>query len=243
MNMTRRFPCCLMALAAAAFALLSETARTGWLYAQQDHVEVEAEHDHDAADHAADGHGDQAGAEQVPGEDAHGAGAAGEDINPLSIDPDLAICTAIVFFVLLAFLAKFAWGPIIQGLERREQAIAEQIEQAQQSAEQAQQSLAQYEAKLASAADEVKALMAQARKDADVTKEQIVSQAKEAAQRERDRAVEDIRLAKEGAVQELAEKSVDAAVQLAGRMIHKEVDPQTHSELINDALKRFPSRN
>ena len=164
-------------------------------------------------------------------------------MNPLSIDPDLAICTAIVFFVLLAFLAKFAWNPIIQGLDKRESSIAGQIDEAKRSADQARQTLQDYESKLANAADEVKALMVQARKDADANKERIVAEAKDAAQRERDRAVDDIRLAKEGAVQELAEKSVDAAVQLAGRMINKEVDSNAHSDLIKDAIEKFPSQN
>ena len=56
--------------------------------------------------------------------------AAAEEANatPLAFDPDLAICTAIVFVALLAILWKFAWGPISAGLDKREQSIAGNIE-------------------------------------------------------------------------------------------------------------------
>lgn len=163
--------------------------------------------------------------------------------NPLSIDPDLAVFTAIVFVILLVILRKFAWGPIMEGLDKRESSIAGQIEEAKQSNEKAQQALAEYESKLAAAADEVKALLAEARQDAEATKERIVAEAEEAARRERERAIEDINLAKDAAVRELAQRSVDAAVTLAGQVLRKEVDSQQHSQLIQDALEKFPSRN
>jgi F-type H+-transporting ATPase subunit b len=163
--------------------------------------------------------------------------------NPLSIDPDLAIFTAIVFVILLLVLRKFAWGPIVEGLEKRESSIANQIEEAKQCNEKAKQSLAEYEAKLAASAEEVKAMLAEARQDAEATKARIVSEAEEVARRERDRAVQDIGLAKEAAIRELAQRSVDSAVSLASQVLRKEVDSGAHSQLIQESLEKFPSRN
>lgn len=163
--------------------------------------------------------------------------------NPLSIDPDLAIFTGIVFVILLLVLRKFAWGPIVEGLDKRESSIASQIEEARQCNEKAKQSLAEYESKLAAAGEEVKSLLAEARADADATRERIVAEAEEAARRERERAIQDITLAKDAAVRELAQKSVGAAVSLAGQVLRREVDSQVHSQLIQDTLEKFPSRN
>lgn len=183
-------------------------------------------------------------AESESGESSHDDHANDETkTNPLSIDPDLAIFTAIVFVILLVILRKFAWGPIMEGLDKRESSIANQIEEAKQSNEQAKQALAQYEAKLAAATDEVRGLLAQARQDAEATKERIVAEAEQAARRERERAVQDIVLAKDAAVRELAQKSVDAAVALAGQVLRREVDSQKHAQLIQDSLEKFPSRN
>ncbi len=173
---------------------------------------------------------------------AFAAGDSGST-NPLSIDPDLAIFTAIVFLLLMIFLGKFAWGPIMVGLNKRETSIAEQIDEAKQNADKANATLQQYEVKLAAAAGEVKAMMAEARKEAEAVKDKIVADAKEAAGRERDRALSDIQVAKDAAVRELAQRSVDSAVALAGRMLKHEVDSNVHAQLIQDALEQFPNQN
>ena len=86
---------------------------------------------------------------------------------PLPFDPDLAVWTVGVFVLLLAVLWKFAWGPILAGLEKREHAIAEEIASAHRQHEEANTLVAQYEARLAAAGDEVRALLDEARRDAD----------------------------------------------------------------------------
>src|SRR5262249_5869020 len=79
--------------------------------------------------------------------------------DPLSVDPDVAIWTVVVFVVLLMVLKKFAWGPILQAVEGREHHIADQLTQAERSNEEAKRLLASYETKLADAANEVRALL------------------------------------------------------------------------------------
>lgn len=156
---------------------------------------------------------------------------------------DLAIATFLVFLLLLAILAKFAWGPISRGLEQREETIARQIEEARLGAERATQSLHEYEKKLGIATEEARNIVAQARKDAEAAKDRIVAEARDAAAKERDRAVADITTAKNQALQEIAQKSVSTAVTLAGKIIRREVKPQDHEALIGDALNQFTKLN
>jgi F-type H+-transporting ATPase subunit b len=163
--------------------------------------------------------------------------------NPLSIDPDLAIFTALVFLLLLAVLGKFAWRPIIEGLERRERAIADQIEETRRSTAEANLLLQQYQAKLAESAAEVKEMIAQAHRDADASRDRIVAEARAAAARERDKAVAEINEAKETALREMAQKSVDTAVALAGRIVRRQITDEDHARLIQESLERFPSQN
>jgi len=171
------------------------------------------------------------------------ANAAANLTAPEEYKYDLSIYTFVVFLLLLLILGKFAWGPIVQGLDKREQGIADQIEEAKQGAEKATQTLEQYQAKLAAATEEVKELMAQARRDAESAKERILSEAQEAAERERERALSDIEAAKNKALTELAQKSVDTAVALAARVVRKEINPDDHANLIKESLQQFPSRN
>ncbi|MGE0756123.1 MAG: F0F1 ATP synthase subunit B [Pirellulaceae bacterium] len=194
------------------------------------------------AEHAAGDHGGGHGAHHDPTDLSH-ANAGPQLEDPSQWKSDLAIGTLLVFLGLLILLTKFAWRPIMDGLEKREAAIAANIEEAQRSADKAAAQLRQYEAKLAAAAEEARNIVGQARKDADAARERILAEAQEAAQKERQRAIEDITGAKNQALQEMTQKSVDLAVVLAGRMVRRQLTQQDHAELIREVLDQFPSRN
>ena len=191
------------------------------------------------------------GPDGADGADEHGAAAHGADdghgahanTNPLSIDPDLAIFTFIIFALLAVILRKFAWGPIRDAVEQRERRIAEQLEEAQRNRDEAQRMLSDHEAKLAATADEVKTIMDEARRDAENQKGQIIADAETAAAEQKDRAVREIDAAKNSALEQLASRSVDQAVSLAGRIVGQSLNKDDHGKLIQDALKQFPSDN
>lgn len=169
---------------------------------------------------------------------------AGLQLNdPSQFRSDLAIWTFVVFLCLLLILGKFAWGPVMNGLDQREQSIATMIDEAKQGQEKAAEQLKQYEARLAVAGEEARELVAQARKDAEAAKDRILAEAQEAADRQRQRAVEDIQVAKNIALQEITETSVDLAVNLAGRIVRQQLRAEDHSQLIREAMDQLPSRN
>jgi F-type H+-transporting ATPase subunit b len=172
---------------------------------------------------------------------AEGGHAAAADPDPLIIDVDLAIWTLIVFLVVLAVLWKFAWGPIVDALEHREQHISDHIAGAERANEDAKRNLADYETKLAEAANEVREMIEEARQDADHTRQEIVADAKREAGAERDRALRDIETAKGTALKELAENSANLAVDLAGKIIQEKLKPEDHSALIRKAVDGFPA--
>jgi len=171
------------------------------------------------------------------------AGGGGGSTNPLTVDPDLAIFSLIIFVVLLVVLKVFAWGPIMNGLKMREDSIAGEIEAAEQKNQQAQDLLTQYEAHLSSAEDKVREMIEDGRRSADSQKQQILEEAQNAAKAERDRALREIGAAKNSAVNELAQKSVDAAVDLASRIVGEQLAPADHNRLIQETLEKFPSQN
>ena len=174
--------------------------------------------------------------------DAHDEGG-GTNLNPLTADPDLAIVTAVIFVILLVVLYKFAWGPITEGLEKREQGIADQIDEAKRVNLDAKKMVVQYEAKLESAAEEVREMLEEARRDAESTKQRIVNEARDAAVTERDQALRDIELAKYQALHELSQSAINKAVDLAGEIVGRELKPEDHSSLIIESLQKLPSRN
>ena len=167
--------------------------------------------------------------------------ASGGAHPPLQFRVDLLIFSLIIFLGLAAVLRKFAWKPIMEGLEAREKRIADDIENARLANEQAQTQLVAYQEKMAAAADEAAAVIAEAKSDAVAAKDKIMAEASAEAQRTRDRAMADIESAKNAAVRELAETSVDSAVSLAGSIVGRSLKKSDHADLIEKSIKQFGS--
>ncbi len=157
----------------------------------------------------------------------------------VEVNPDLAIYSALVFLVLLAILWKFAWGPIIAGLQKREQGIADNIAAAQRTHDEAKLLLADYEKRLAGAADQVRVMMDEARREAEQTKAEIVAEAKEAARLEAERGKREVQLARDQALKELSERSTNMAVELAGKIIRAQLSHSDHARLVQEAMAEF----
>lgn len=165
---------------------------------------------------------------------------ASDDLNsPSQVRYELAIATFVVFLLLVALLGKFAWGPISQGLDKREQHIATMIADAERNAAESESRLRELEARLAAQAEEARQAISAARREGDVLKERIVGEAHDAAQLEKERALVEIRSAKNAALREIAQKSVNTAVDLAKNLIHREVNAGDHAQLIKDSLAQF----
>jgi len=182
-------------------------------------------------------------------EGAHGhigeAGISNEAKSPVGIQPemlDLAIYTGVVFLIVLLVLWRFAWGPISKALDAREQHIADNIAAAERQNQEARRLLAEYQKKLENAQAEVREVMEEARRDARHTQEEILAKAREEANRERDRAIRDIDLATQAALKELGEKSVDLAVQLAGKIVASKLSSEDHARMVKEAVGRFAQR-
>jgi len=186
--------------------------------------------DHDQSHDDAAGHDDHA-----PHDNSHGNASPNLD-KAEEFKKDIAIYTFVVFILMIVLLRVVAWKPIIAGLDAREQKIIGAIEDARKSADDAQQRLAEYEARLAAAAQEANEIVAEGRRDAEATKDRIVAEAAEAAKAEQARAITEIELAKNAALQAVAEQSADMAVALAGKIVGRQLNPEDHSKLVQESL-------
>ncbi len=190
----------------------------------------------DGVSHSKSGEGESHG---HAGGHGHIGNPTGKDATNLAeVRKDLAIFSFIVFLLLLAILGKFAWKPVTEALERREHGIAENIAAAQRAGDDARNMLAEYETKLRGAADEVRGIMEEARRDAETTKQEIIAEAKSAAQQEHDRMLRDVNMAKNQALKELSEQGANLAVDLAGRIVRAQLNKADHARLVSEALTR-----
>ena len=168
-------------------------------------------------------------------------GAKGVDMSPAALSKDLAFWTLIVFAGLLVLLKKFAWGPITEALDQREASIRQNIADAEASRLKAERMLAEHEEKLAAVQEEVREIIAEAKRDAESTRQSILDDARKDAEATRERAVQDIEQARDVALKELfdaaAERVADATEQVLGRSLNS----GDQQRLIDDALSQFSS--
>ena len=186
-------------------------------------VEHEGDHDH------ADGH----------------AGEHDEEGTPplLQLNLGSAICNLLIFLGVFAILAKFVWPPILEGLKAREQKIHGDLIAAEKANSEAKAMLADYQVKLDEASTQVQTMLADARKDAEVSANKIVEDARAESERHRERSMADIEAAKKAALADLADQTAAMAIGVAGKVVGRELRPEDHAELIRSSLDRLPSDN
>jgi F-type H+-transporting ATPase subunit b len=150
-----------------------------------------------------------------------------------------AIWTVLIFLLVLAVLGKFAWGPILNGLQTRESFIREALEKAKNDRESAEARLREYESRLASARAEATAIVDEGRRDAEAVKRKIEEDARHEADRTVERAKREIQLATETATKDLYALSARLATDMAARVIGREIDVKDHERLIAESIQEL----
>lgn len=157
--------------------------------------------------------------------------------NPFAGDVGNALWTLVIFGLVVVVLGKFAWGPLLKGLQAREEFIRESLEKARIERETAEIRLREYEERLASARAEATAIVEEGRRDADAVKRRIEEDAKREADKAIERAKREIQIATDTATKELYTLSARLATDLAAKVIGRELNPRDHERLIAEAIE------
>ena len=171
-----------------------------------------------------------AAGEEKAAEKDHGAEA------PITPPVDLVLISITVFLLFLGVLRKFAWGPLIEGLDNRESKYRKLLADAQQDRDRAVALLGDYEAKLKSAQTEVDEIIAEARRDAERTKTDILAVAQTEAETTRNRALDDIGRARDQAVAELFDHMRSNVVAATEQVLSRSLNDDDHQRLVDEAL-------
>lgn len=143
----------------------------------------------------------------------------------------------VVFLILLALLRKFAWGPLMNMMEKRENYVAGEMEAAEKSRLEAEKAAKDAAAELNQVRQEAQQIIADA-KEAGVKQEQdIIDSAMKEADRIKEQAQVDIQNEKEQAIQALQAQVSSLSVLIASKVIEKEISAQDQEKLINDYIK------
>jgi len=160
--------------------------------------------------------------------------------NPLvQPDPGLFIWTIVTFLVLLALLAKFAWRPLLEALDRRQERIRNALEDADRARRELER-LQQESLKIMQQARiEAESIVTQTRADAERLREELKHKAKDEADNILRNAQQQIQLQTRQAIQEIRHEVADIAVLLASKLLERNLAKEDNARLIDDTLKQI----
>lgn len=163
------------------------------------------------------------------------APGAGSELPPT--DWGLQIWTLVCFVVLLGLLAKFAFKPIAQALDSRGQKIKQSIDDAEKARADAKKLMEDYQKQIAEARTEAGKVIEEARQLGERVRKEVVEKANVEASAVAQRAQEEIVRQKEKGIQELKDTVAALSVQIASKVLEKEVNEATHRQLIDNLIK------
>lgn len=141
-------------------------------------------------------------------------------INP---DPGLIIWTLIAFGAVFLILKKFAWKPILNALEEREQTIASSLEQAQKARDEMARLKSDNEKILSEAKEE----RAQLLKEARTLSDKLINEAKEKAKEEAHKIVANAKVEienqKKAALIEVKNQVGQIAIDVSEKILKREL--------------------
>lgn len=168
--------------------------------------------------------------------------AGGGEHGSFLLDPHgfgLVFWTGLVFAIVVVVLYKLAWGPLLQALQQREEAITGSIRTAEETRAEAERLRQKYEADLENIRQQAQAIIDEGNAD----KKRIIAEAHAKAQKDADeiraRAERDVTLAKQKALAEVKQSAATLGLLVAEKVIRAEVDAAKHRAVIDEAIASY----
>lgn len=151
--------------------------------------------------------------------------------------PDELLWGSLAFGILAILMIKFVFPKLRQALEERSQKIQGQIEEAERVKREADQVLEQYRTQLAEARAEVQKIIEEGKRTADALRQDLVAKAEQQAQEIVAKAQADVAGERDRAMQQLRTTLGELSIQLASRVIEKELSgSEAHRALVDRAI-------
>jgi F-type H+-transporting ATPase subunit b len=161
---------------------------------------------------------------------------AAQEAGPLDVNVGLMIWTFLMFGLVLFALYKFAWPNILGAVERREQHIAELLEQTGRDREEAAALLAENRRILEETRHKVQEAINDARTGAEKIRAEMLEQARREQEDLMARTRRDIASERESMMDSVRRETVDLAIAAAGRLVRSNLDTEGNRKLVTEYL-------
>lgn len=142
-------------------------------------------------------------------------------------------------YILYRLMRRFLFKPVQEILEKRQQTVDEIYDEADKAKADAEQIKNEYEQKLSTADREAKTVIASAMDAAQKRESEMLADAKSQANHIVAIAEADAEQIQRKAVLTLKDDISQMAVDIARKVMQKEIDQETHQQLIDDSIKQL----
>ncbi len=143
------------------------------------------------------------------------------------------------FLVLVWLLGKYLYKPLTEFLDKRAGQVRQIIDEAKDDQQKSRENLSESKARLDEVRDEILQLKAEADKQADYHRRQIVDEAKKEAEHIVARSKEEIEKQAREAREEIKKQVGNLSVDIAGKIIEKELNAKNHEHIIRNAIEQI----
>lgn len=151
----------------------------------------------------------------------------------------LMIWTLLLFGISLYILWKLAFPRISEALDRRQHAIEESIDHADQVRKQADELLAEYQQRLRDAREQAEQIVERSRKTTEAREREIQAEAQERREQMMEQTRKDIEAETRRAIQEIRHEVADLTVLATEKITRKVLDADDQRRLVEDALSEL----
>jgi len=141
-------------------------------------------------------------------------------------------------FIQIFLIKKFLFKPIREILEKRKAAADAQIQDAVKAKEEAEAMKSEYEQNMKEAKEKATDILNTAQKNATAQSEEIIREANAQAVQLKAKAEKDIAQEKRKAVNEIKDEIGDMAMEIAGKVIEREISAKDHEKLIDEFISK-----
>ena len=159
-------------------------------------------------------------------------------MNPL-LTPELGtyVWSLVIFLTVLFVLKKYAWNPLLDFLEEREKDIAESLEMAESAKTNLEKIKDESEKILNEAKKEGKTIVSDSKLRAEESANKILDNAKAKSNEFLDDAKSKIEIEKKRAIKEIKEEVVDLSLELATKVLQRNVKDDDNNKFIKSSLE------
>lgn len=154
-----------------------------------------------------------------------------------------SIVTLVSFLLLMLALKKVAWKPLMAMMEKREQLIARNIDDAESKKLDAERLLKEQQQQLEDTRNKASSVMEQARDTADKLEKEQLAAAKVEIARLKEEARKSIELERKQALASAQNDISRLSLDIAEKLIGKELSNEGHAELIEEYIERLANNN